>query len=137
MSIDIQTVVEFHIKPALLVDAAQGGSLQTELAGLIEAQLALHGYTLVDMTDQEKVYAAALCLEALVPRLTQIFTDEIQERRAGPENVKLPDRARFFAELRKAIATMKATAEQGMGVTPVPMEEAARAWPAVGLAKWE
>lgn len=135
MAIDISNLVTMHIKPALLVDDARGGDLRSDIPTYVSSQIALQGWVLEEMDDQQCVYTAGLTLESLIPRLAQIFMDEIQERRAGPENVKLPDRVRFFTELRKAIEQMKTAGARAVGVALDP-DDIGPSWPGCGVVKW-
>lgn len=128
MAVDINRLVMVHIKPALIVDP----TITEDLPVLIEAQLALQGWDTGTVTEQQKVYAAALTLEALMPRIALIYTDEVQEHIAGSETVKLPNRSEFFKALNRAIAAlMKTSARAILGPDPDKLS----AWPGCGMRR--
>lgn len=139
MAVDILRLVTFHIQPALDIDnAREAPSLEDDLQFMIDTQIAQQNLTGVTLTDQQSCLIAALTLESLFPRLALLFTDEVQDKRTGPEFVKLPDRVGFFRELRKAIADLKAQAAQDAGVTtPDDTAIAEMRWPSCGIVKWE
>ena len=130
MAIDIQQLVEINIRPILQID----GDLVKDLPFVIDSQVALQGFDPNNLSDKERVYIAALTLEAIVPRLALIYSDELQEHRTGPETIRLPSRSDFFKALQKAIEVLKTTAGKGAGVIPSGPEEAALIpWPGCGI----
>ena len=135
MAIDIQGLVEIHIRPVLVLDTL----LHDDIPTLIMAQTAQQGWAGQSLSDPQCNYIAALTLEALMPRLSLIFTMEVQEVREGPQNVRLPNRAEFMRNLQKAVDTLKATAGYGVDATVglTSAELAANAWPGCGIAKWK
>jgi hypothetical protein len=132
MAIDVQELVEIHIKPVLEID----GTLRGDLPAVIASQIALQGWVQADLTDKQAVYCAAITLEALLPRIALIYTDEVQKHRAGPQQVELPDRATFFKALQKAIDNMKTTAGRGLGTVATEAQLKQTAWPGVGVVSW-
>ena len=136
MSIDIQALVEKHIKPALIIDA----TISDDIPAHIEAQMAVKGYDAATIKENEKVYITALTLESLVPRLSLIYTDEVQEHTLGGELVRLPSRAQFFKVLQQAINNLKTTAGIGIGATSTAetlKEAQAAAWSSTGIVSWD
>ena len=130
MAVDIQQLVEINIRPILQLD----GALVTDLPIVIDSQIALQGFDPNNLSDKERVYVAALTLEAIVPRLALIYSDEVQELRTGPETTKLPSRSDFFRALQKAIETLKTTAGKGAGIIPSGADDApAPPWPGCGI----
>lgn len=130
--VDILALVKFHVKPALLVDS----TLEEDLPILINASRAQQGWA-DPLTDAQATYVAAVTLEAMIPRLALIFTQEVQEQRTGPETVRLPNRAEFFRVLLKAIAAMKETAAGETGKTNTETaEQLLNPWPGCGIARW-
>jgi hypothetical protein len=135
MAIDIQALVEKHIKPALIVDPTIGD----DIPSLIEAQMAVKGFDASTIQENEKVYVTALTLESLVPRLSLTYTDEVQEHTLGGELVRLPSRAQFFKVLQQAITNLKTTAGKGIGVTSSEetlKEAQVAAWASTGVVSW-
>lgn len=131
MAVNIQSLVEINIKPVLALDT----SLTVDIPTIIEAQIAIQGFaTEAELNDQQKVYIAALTLEALVPRLALIYNEEVQEHRTGPETIKLPPRSDFFKALQRAIDTMKTTAGRPFGAAST--EIIGRPWPGCGIKAW-
>jgi len=135
MAVDILALVKFHVQPTLSKDPL----LEGDLPMLISVQTAQQGWA-EPLTDPQATYIAALTLEALMPRLAQIYQDEVQERRAGVETTRLPNRAEFFKALRNVIATLKASAAQGAGVIEsnpdVETAQLTNPWPGCGVARW-
>ena len=130
MAINIQQLVEINIRPVLQFD----GDLSNDLPFVIESQIALQGFDPDNLTDKEAVYVAALTLEAIVPRIALIYSDEIQEHRTGPETIRLPSRSDFFKALQKAIDTLKVSAGQAAGITPPgDPNQPLTPWPGCGL----
>ncbi len=139
MAVDILKLVTFHIQPAIDIDNARdGASLANDLQFMIDTQIAQQGLTGATLTDQQSCLIAALTLESLRSRLVQIFMDEIQDKRTGPDNIRMPDRVGFFRELSKAITDLKAQAAQDAGVTtPDAKELAETRWTGCGIAEWK
>ncbi len=139
MAVDILKLVTFHIQPAIDIDNARdGASLEDDLQFMIDTQIAQQGLTGATLTDQQSCLIAALTLESLRPRLALIFTDEIQDKRTGPDNIRMPDRVGFFRELTKAITDLKAQAAQDAGITtPDAKELAEMRWTACGIVEWK
>ncbi len=106
MAIDIDQLVKSRIKPALIIDP----SVEDDIPGEIEAQVALQGWTPEALTEPQKVYVAALTLEGLMPRLLLTYPEEAQEVSEGPERIRLPSRDQFMRLLQAAISALKATA---------------------------
>jgi hypothetical protein len=130
MAINIQQLVEINIRPILQID----GELVKDLPFVIDSQIALQGFDPITLTDKEAVYIAALTLEAIVPRIALIYSDEVQEHRTGPETIRLPSRSDFFKALQKAIETLKTTAGKGAGIIPSGSEEQLlNPWPGCGI----
>ena len=130
MAINIQQLVEINIRPILQLD----GDLVADLPFVIDSQIALQGFNPDGLTDKEAVYVAALTLEAIVPRIALIYSDEIQEHRTGPETIRLPSRSDFFKALQKAIETLKTTAGKGAGMIPSgDPNQALTPWPGCGI----
>ena len=130
MAIDIQTLVEINIRPILQID----GDLVKDLPFVIESQVALQGFDPDNLSDKERVYIAALTLEAIVPRIALIYSDEVQEHRTGPETIRLPSRSDFFKALQKAIETLKTTAGKGAGMIPSgSADQLLTPWPGCGI----
>lgn len=128
--VDIQQLVEINIRPILSMDA----DLVKDLPYVIDSQIALQGFDPNNLSDKESVYVAALTLEAIVPRLALIYSDEVQELRTGPETTRLPSRSDFFRALQKAIETLKTTAGKGAGIIPSGNEaDPAAPWPGCGI----
>lgn len=132
ITLDIQDLVEINIKPVLDIDT----DLSSDIPSVILAQIAIMGFAGEDdLTDKQKVYIAALTLEALIPRLALIYTEEVQEHRTGPETIKLPPRSDFFKSLQKAIDNMKTTAGRPFGDYS-QSAKAAKPWPGCGIVRW-
>lgn len=130
MAINIQQLVEINIRPILQID----GDLVKDLPFVIDSQVALQGFDPNNLTDKESVYIAALTLEAIVPRIALIYSDEVQEHRTGPETIRLPSRSDFFKALQKAIETLKTTAGKGAGMIPGgPADQPLTPWPGCGI----
>lgn len=129
--VNIQELVEINIKPVLVIDA----DLTGDIPAIITAQIAIQGFANEnDLDDKQRVYIAALTLEALVPRLALIYNEEIQEHRTGVETIKLPPRSDFFKALQRAIDTMKSTAGRPFGAASTDAKT--KPWPGCGLKAW-
>lgn len=130
VGVNIQQLVETRIQPVFLIKADFGQTVATE----IEAQIALKGWISAALTDQERVYIAALTLEALMVPLLFLYPEEIQEITTGEQTVKLPPRDRFFELLRKAIADLKQTAAKAAAPADAEAEaDKPVPWPGVGV----
>lgn len=128
MAVDIQQLVESRIKPALVIDATISTDLPTE----IDAQVALQGWEMAELSDKQRVYVAALTLEGLMPRLALTYPEEAQELQVGPETIKLPSRADFLKLLEKAIQNLKKTAQREAAPEDEEQAKPAR-WPGCGV----
>lgn len=70
------------------IDLAPVFALDTEIEAQIpsrfEAQCALIGWTLADMTDQREAYMAAITTRSFIPRLLLKFAQGIAKAKGGP-----------------------------------------------------
>jgi|GEM_PF-3464502 len=132
MAIDITELVKVHIRPALALD----NTIEDDLSIYIVSKKAEQGWSDVTLTDAQSNYVAALVLEALMFRFSQVYMDDVQELGEGPERVRLPSRSEFFKTLRQVIKDLKAGAARGAGLLDDESAKNPNSWPGCGLVAW-
>lgn len=99
MAIDIATLVEKRLAPALVIDT----DLSTDIPIEVDAQVALQSWVEADLTEAQKVMIAILVIKGLIPRLLLRYSQEIKKVKGGPAETEFQDLIDFLKELRKEV----------------------------------
>lgn len=109
MAISATQLVTDQLEPVLLLDP----TIEAAILRQVEAQIALQGWAVSEVTDQRAVYIAILSTKALIPRLLLKFSQEVQEAEAGPAKAVFQDACKFLEALMAELtAQAKAAAKE-------------------------
>jgi hypothetical protein len=131
MSIDIQGLVEIDLQPIFELDT----TLSTAIPDRINAELALQGWTLADITDQRAVYIATLTTKAFIPRLLLKLSMEIKKVKGGKAETEFQEAIKYLSELREELTERLQRAASGAAPEDLPF--IGTPWPGVGVVEWQ
>lgn len=101
MAISAEQLVKDQLAPVFELDS----TIEAAIPRQVEAQIALQGWGISDVTDQRAVYVAVLSTKALIPRLLLKFSQEVQQAEAGPAKAVFQDACKFLEALAKELET--------------------------------
>jgi len=131
MSIDIQGLVEIDLQPIFELDT----TLSTAIPDRINAELALQGWTLADITDQKAVYIATLTTKAFIPRLLLKLSMEIKKVKGGKAETEFQEAIKYLTELREELTERLQRAASEAAPEDLPFT--GTPWPGVGVVEWQ
>ena len=99
MAISAIQLVTDQLEPVLLLDP----TIEAAISRQVDAQIALQGWAVSDVTDQRSVRIAILSTKALIPRLLLKFAQEVQQAEAGPAKAVFQDACKFLEALMKEL----------------------------------
>jgi hypothetical protein len=107
MAVSAIQLVTDQLEPVFTLDT----TLEAAISRQVDAQIALQGWAVSDVTDQRSVRIAILSTKALIPRLLLKFAQEVQQAEAGPAKAVFQDACKFLEALMKELeAQVKAAA---------------------------
>jgi hypothetical protein len=127
--VDIQRLVEIDLAPVFELDP----DLPDEIADRIDAEIALHGYDPVDITEQQAVLVALLTTKAFIPRLLLKFAQELRRARGGAAEAEFQDAIKYLQALRDELQGRYQEALSDLGEDLPP---GTPPWPGVGVQPW-
>ena len=96
MSVDAVQLVTDQLEPVLTLDT----TIEDAIPRQVEAQIALHGWTGISLSDQRAVYVSVLATKALIPRLLLKFSQEVKKAKGGPAETEFMDAVEFLKALQ-------------------------------------
>jgi hypothetical protein len=99
MAISAIQLVTDQLEPVLSLDP----TIEAAISRQVDAQIALQGWAVSDVTDQRSVRIAILSTKALIPRLLLKFAQEVQQAEAGPAKAVFQDACKFLEALMKEL----------------------------------
>jgi hypothetical protein len=96
MAVSAENLVQIDLDPVMTLDP----TLADAIPARVEAEMAVQGWTLADMTDQRSVFVALLVTRSLVSRLLLKFSQEIKKTAGGSAQVEFNDAIKYLQALQ-------------------------------------
>lgn len=105
-------------------------TLRDAIPARVEAEMAIQGWTLGDLTDKRAVYLAILVTRSFISRLLLKFSQEVKKTEGGAAKVEFMDAIKYLEALREELEQRKA--EAAFIASPASIVTSDR-WPGVGV----
>jgi hypothetical protein len=127
MAVSAEALVAIDLDPVLALDP----TLRDAIPARVEAEMALQGWGVIDLTDKRSAYIAILVTKSFVSRLLLKFAQEIKKTAGGTASVEFQDAIKYLEALRDELEARKIAAASA--ASPSSLVTADR-WPGVGVA---
>lgn len=130
--VSIEQLVINRLSPVFSLDT----TLHSVIPDEITAQIALQGYSLLDVDDRKAVYIALLTTKALIPRLLLKFSMRLESVKGGPAETQWVDAIKFLEALREELVGQLRFAAREVEPEDVDLGMPPEKWTSTGIRSW-
>lgn len=127
MSISPEELVLIDLDPILVLDP----TIRDAIPARVEAEMAMQGWGVIDLTDKRAVYIAIMVTKSFVSRLLLKFAQEIKKTAGGTASVEFQDAIKYLEALKEDLEERRQAASSAASPTTVVTTDR---WPGVGVA---
>jgi len=124
--INPEDLVAIDLDPIFTLDP----TLRDAIPARIEAEMAIQGWTLADLTDRRAAYIAILVTKSFVSRMLLKFAQAIKKTAGGPASVEFADAIKYLESLREELEQRK---QETISIASPTSIVTTDRWPGVGV----
>ena len=126
MSVSPEELVLIDLDPVLTLDP----TIRDAIPARVEAEMAIQGWGVIDLTDKRAAYIAILVTKSFVSRLLLKFAQEIKKTAGGTASVEFQDAIKYLEALRDELEARRVAASSAASPSSIVTTDR---WPGVGV----